>query len=138
VSVDDAMERLNSLDSRPSFATSSVTPEGQLPSAEQLLSGRPVPVSRRRPACEEEDDVSAPRPARSIHPDLERALVCGVWLLSGLVCTFMAFGAFVEFERANIFRSFMCAISAAAGPTSVMVLAIDGWLKHHRANMKTV
>jgi hypothetical protein len=50
----------------------------------------------------------------------------------------MALGAIVEFEQANYVRSFTCAISAAAPPTSVIAFAIDGWLKHYRSNLDKV
>ena len=90
------------------------------------------PPSRRA----DEEDLPPPRLASPLHPDLERALVFGLWLLSGLVCAFMSIGAVVEFERANYVRSFTCAISAAAAPTSVIAFAIDGWFKYHRSKVK--
>jgi hypothetical protein len=72
-----------------------------------------------------------PRPAAAIHPDLERALVFGLRLVSGLVCAFMVIGAVVELERGNFARSFTCGISAAAAPTSVIAFAI----KHRRSKV---
>ena len=47
----------------------------------------------------------------------------------------MAIGAMVEFDRANYLQSFTCAIAAAAGPTSVIAFAIDGWVKQHRSKV---
>ncbi|MGI8422816.1 MAG: hypothetical protein ACR2NO_01640 [Chloroflexota bacterium] len=147
VSIKDAMARLHSLDQRPFVARSAerlevtadspdsslVTPvERVLPVARPISDPRaPVP-NRRHINRDAEDELPALRPPTTVHPDLERALVFGLWLLGGLVCTLMAIGAVVEFQRANFFRSFTCAISAAAAPTSIVAFAINGWLKHRR------
>ena len=106
--------------------------DGVPPASEARLGIPSRPPSRRA----DEEELPPPRLASPLHPDLERALVFGLWLLSGLVCAFMSIGAVVEFERANYVRSFTCAISAAAAPTSVIAFAIDGWFKHHRSKVK--
>jgi hypothetical protein len=145
------MARLHFLD--PSRIETNATPTGQatadLRSPAMVNPAQPVragvpPVcegrldvpNRLRSRRVDDEDLPPPRLASPLHPDLERALVFGLWLLSGLVCAFMAIGAFVEFERANYVRSFTCAISAAAAPTSVIAFAIDGWFKHHRSKVK--
>jgi hypothetical protein len=116
-----------------------VNPDEQVPSAKRGGSeGRPRLLHHRSICPRDEDEFPPPRPIASIHPDLERALVFGLWLLSGLVCAFMAIGAVVEFQRGNYARSFTCGISAAAAPTSVFAFAIDGWLKHFRSKMQGV
>ena len=149
VSMQDAMERLHSLDERQPFVTRSaerpqgtaadppqsvvVSPVEQVLPLAQPISERRPPVPNRRPIYQDdEDELPAARPPTILHPDLERALVFGLWLLTGVVCTVMAIGAVVEFERANFFQSFKWAILAAAAPTGIIGLAIDGWLKQRR------
>ena len=151
VSIADAMARQHFLE--PLQTETNATQFAQAPAdlsslamvnpGERVLAGVPPAseggrsIANRRPARRaDEEDLTAPRLAALLHPDLERALVFGLWLLSGLVCAFMAIGAGVEFERANYVRSFTCAISAAAAPTSVIAFAIDGWFKHHRSKVK--
>jgi hypothetical protein len=151
VSIADAMARSHPLDPlrietnemQPRQATADLPSPAMVNPREPVSAGVPPASERRlgipnRPPSRraDEEDLPAPRLASPLHPDLERALVFGLWLLSGLVCAFMTIGAVVEFERANYVRSFTCAISAAAAPTSVIAFAIDGWFKHHRSNVK--
>lgn len=148
VSIVDAMARLHSLEQPPLETKSAprlqasavlpkspvVNPDEHVPSAKRGgYEGRPRLLHHRSICRGDEDEFPPPRPMASIHPDLERALVFGLWLLSGLVCAFMAIGAVVEFERGNYARSFTCGISAAAPPMSVITFAVDGWLKHCRS-----
>ena len=62
----------------------------------------------------------------------------GYWLLSGLVSAMMGIGAVVEFDRTNYVSSILCAVGAAAGPTSVIAFAIDAWVRQHRSNVQSV
>jgi hypothetical protein len=143
VSTADAMARLHSLDRWPVETTPTQRLQATAPlhdspvvnpDEQVLAAGRHA--SERRPSlphgstCDGDEDERPPsRPSAHLRPDLERALVFGLWFLSGLVCAFMVIGAVVEFERANFARSFTCGISAAAAPTSVIAFAI----KHHRS-----
>lgn len=153
VSMADAMAHLHLLEQLPIEPEAAVSqrttahlrsharmnPGQQVPLSEEPASEPRSSVAQKGPDCQRhEEDLPAPRSTVSFHPDLQRALVASLWLLSGLVCTSMAIGAFVEFDRANYVRSFTCAISAAAAPTSVIAFAIDGWLKHHRSKMQRV
>jgi hypothetical protein len=151
VSIADAMARPQFLDPPRMEANPRQPGQGtaDLRSPEMANKGEPVPAGEL-PACEgrlgipnrppsrraDEEPLPPPRLASPLHPDLERALVFGLWLLGGLVCAFMAIGAVVEFERANYVRSFTCAISAAAAPTSVIAFAFDGWFKHHQSKVR--
>jgi hypothetical protein len=145
VSIRAAMGRLNSLDLSEvdAIPTHRQPPAPSHPSSVALSPARPMPAVRPSAANErppipyprricqgDHDELPLPPPVRNLHPDLERALVFGLWLVSGLVCALMVIGAIVEFERGNYAHSFTCGISAAAAPTSVIAIAIDGWLKH--------
>jgi hypothetical protein len=151
VSTADAMARLHFLDlprietnaRQPGQATADLRSPAIANPGEAVRAGVPpasegrLGIPSRPPSSRaDEEDLPPPRLASLLHPDLERALVFGLWLLSGLVCAFMSIGAVVEFERANYVRSFTCAISAAAAPTSVIAFAIDGGFKHHRSKVK--
>jgi hypothetical protein len=127
VSTTDAMARLHSLEQRPLEMKSApcLHASAVLPESPGINPDEQVPFAKRR-----DSEGSSRLP---LHPDLERALVFGLWLLSGLVCVFMVIGAVVEFEGGNYARSLTCGISAAAAPTSVIAFAIEGWLKHCRS-----
>jgi hypothetical protein len=104
-----------------------------VPLSEEPASARRSPVAQRRPNWQRhEKDLPAVRQTAKLHPDLERAFVAGLWLLAGLVCTFMAIGAVVEFARASYVWSFTFAICASGVPASVIAVAIDGWFKQRR------
>jgi hypothetical protein len=148
VTVADAMARLNSLDDRPVSMNSALSNQAAADSAVvsahqhvrpegRSAAGEGWPVAYGRDVCwEDRDELPPPSSTPSLHPDLERAFVFGLWLLGGVVSSFMAIGAVVDFERANYFGSFTRAIAAAAGPTSVIALAIDGWVRQRRPKMQ--
>jgi hypothetical protein len=150
VTVADAMARLNSFDGRPVDANSALSNQAAADSAVLTIdrearpegrstSGDGLPVAHGRDVCrDDKDEIPPPSSTSSLHPDLERAFVFGLWLLAGLVSSFMAIGAVVDFERANYVGSFTRAIAAAAAPISVIALAIDAWVRQRRSKMPRV
>ena len=150
VSIADAMARQHFPDSlkvetdstRSGQAAADRPSPAMVSPGERVLADVPPPseervgTTSRSTSRRTDEEIHAPRLRSPLHPDLERALVFGLWLVSGLASTFMSIGAVVEFERADYVRSFTCAISAAAAPISVVAFAIDGWLKHQRPKVK--
>jgi hypothetical protein len=98
-----------------------------------------VPLSGRGSVCRDDEKEPPPSPpAARFHPPVERALLTGLWLLTGLLCAFMAMGTVVEFERGNYARSFTCSISAAAASTGLIAYAVNRWLKHYRSKSRNL
>jgi hypothetical protein len=59
-------------------------------------------------------------------------------LVVGAACAMWAYGALVAFEHSDYLASFAHAVSAAAAPTGVVVMAIDGWMKQRRTKLDGV
>jgi len=152
VSLEDAMTRLNSLDHRPVHTrpqggeTAAPPVSADLNIGQGLRRVRRTAVDERRrlahrveaTGLDDDEHSYVPPTAGPLHPDLERAFMFGYWLLSGLVSAVMGIGAVVEFDRTNYVSSILCAVGAAAGPTSVIAFAIDAWVRQHRSNVQSV